>query len=58
MRMLDADVLVDIQRSHPPAVAWYQSLTEMPQALVVAAKVVGVWKVPLPLPRKIETLLV
>jgi predicted nucleic acid-binding protein len=30
MRMLDADVLVDIQRSHPPAVAWYQSLTEVP----------------------------
>lgn len=28
--MLDADVLVDIQRSHPPAVAWYQSLTEVP----------------------------
>src|SRR5438132_1144309 len=24
------DVLVDIQRSHPPAVAWYHSLTEIP----------------------------
>jgi predicted nucleic acid-binding protein len=30
MRLLDADVLVDIQRQHPPAVAWYLSLTEMP----------------------------
>ena len=30
MRLLDADVLVDIQRNHPPAVAWYQSLTELP----------------------------
>jgi predicted nucleic acid-binding protein len=30
MRLLDADVLVDIQRKHPPAVAWYQSLTELP----------------------------
>jgi predicted nucleic acid-binding protein len=30
MRLLDADVLVDIQRLHPPAVVWYQSLTELP----------------------------
>jgi predicted nucleic acid-binding protein len=30
MRLLDADVLVDIQRNHLPAVAWYQSLTELP----------------------------
>jgi hypothetical protein len=30
MRLLDADVLVDIQRQHPPATAWYQSLTELP----------------------------
>jgi predicted nucleic acid-binding protein len=30
MRLLDADVLVDIQRRHPPAVAWYHSLTELP----------------------------
>jgi len=28
--MLDADVLVDIQRSHPNAVAWYASLSEYP----------------------------
>ena len=30
LRMLDADVLVDIQRSHPNAVAWYASLSEYP----------------------------
>jgi predicted nucleic acid-binding protein len=30
VRLLDADVLVDIQRRHPPAVTWYQSLTELP----------------------------
>jgi predicted nucleic acid-binding protein len=30
MRLLDADVLVDIQRNYAPAVAWYQSLTELP----------------------------
>lgn len=30
MRLLDADVLVDIQRRHPPAVAWYHSLAELP----------------------------
>jgi predicted nucleic acid-binding protein len=28
--MLDADVLIDIQRSHPSAVAWYASLSEYP----------------------------
>jgi predicted nucleic acid-binding protein len=27
---LDADVLVDIQRGHPPAVAWFDSLTVAP----------------------------
>ena len=30
MRMLDADVLIDIQRSHPNAIAWYASLSEYP----------------------------
>jgi len=30
MRLLDSDVLIDFQRKHPPAVAWYQSLTEAP----------------------------
>jgi len=30
LRMLDADVLIDIQRSHPNAVAWYASLSEYP----------------------------
>jgi predicted nucleic acid-binding protein len=30
MRFLDTDVLIDVQRRHPPAVAWYHSLTELP----------------------------
>jgi predicted nucleic acid-binding protein len=30
MRLLDTDVLIDIQRGHPPAVAWFGSLTELP----------------------------
>ena len=30
LRMLDADVLIDIQRSHPNAVAWYASLSKYP----------------------------
>ena len=29
MRLLDTDVLIDFQRRHPHAVAWYQSLTEV-----------------------------
>jgi predicted nucleic acid-binding protein len=30
MRLLDTDVLIDFQRKYPPAVAWYQSLTDVP----------------------------
>jgi predicted nucleic acid-binding protein len=30
MRLLDTDVLIDIQRGHPPAVAWFTGLTELP----------------------------
>ena len=30
MRLLDTDVLIDIQRGHPPAVLWFASLTEVP----------------------------
>lgn len=30
MYLLDTDVLIDVQRGHPPAVAWFASLTEMP----------------------------
>jgi predicted nucleic acid-binding protein len=30
MRLLDTDILIDIQRGHPPAVAWFATLTEMP----------------------------
>ena len=30
LRILDADVLIDIQRLHPPAVAWYSSLPHYP----------------------------
>ena len=30
MDVLDTDVLIDIQRSHPPAVAWFSTLNELP----------------------------
>ncbi len=30
LRVLDADILIDIQRRHPPAVAWYASLPAYP----------------------------
>src|SRR3954453_20305407 len=30
MRLLDADVLVDVQRGHAPAVVWFDLLTEAP----------------------------
>jgi predicted nucleic acid-binding protein len=30
MYLLDSDVLIDIQRGHPPAVAWFGSLDEVP----------------------------
>lgn len=30
LRVLDADILIDIQRRHPPAVAWYAALPVYP----------------------------
>lgn len=30
MRLLNTDVLIDIQRGHPPAVAWFATLAELP----------------------------
>jgi predicted nucleic acid-binding protein len=30
VRLLDTDILIDIQRSHAPAVAWFASLPELP----------------------------
>ena len=30
MNLLDTDVLVDVQRGHPPALAWFASLTDLP----------------------------
>ncbi len=30
MYLLDTDILIDIQRSHAPAVAWLSSLTDLP----------------------------
>ncbi|HEX7446789.1 MAG TPA: PIN domain-containing protein [Pirellulales bacterium] len=30
MDILDTDVLIDIQRRHPPAVAWFSTLTTLP----------------------------
>jgi predicted nucleic acid-binding protein len=30
MHLVDTDVLIDIQRGHPPALAWFGGLTELP----------------------------
>jgi predicted nucleic acid-binding protein len=30
VRVLDTDILIDVQRGHPPAVAWFSGLTERP----------------------------
>ncbi len=31
MHLLDTDILVDIQRGHSPALAWFSGLTELPR---------------------------
>jgi predicted nucleic acid-binding protein len=30
VQVLDTDILIDVQRGHPPAVAWFASLTDRP----------------------------
>ena len=30
MELVDTDVLIDIQRGHPPALAWFGGLTALP----------------------------
>ena len=30
MLLLDTDVLIDVQRGHPPALAWFAGLTDLP----------------------------
>ena len=30
MKLLDTDILIDVQRGHSPALAWFASLTELP----------------------------
>ncbi len=30
MYLLDTDVLIDIQRGHPPAITWFASLADLP----------------------------
>src|SRR5438477_8224081 len=30
MDLVDTDVLIDVQRGHPPALAWFGSLTDLP----------------------------
>jgi predicted nucleic acid-binding protein len=30
MDLVDTDVLIDVQRGHPPALAWFVGLTELP----------------------------
>jgi len=31
LHLLDTDILIDIQRGHAPALAWFSGLTELPQ---------------------------
>lgn len=30
MDLLDTDILIDVQRGHPPALSWFSQLTELP----------------------------
>jgi predicted nucleic acid-binding protein len=30
MMLVDTDVMIDVQRGHPPALAWFGTLTDMP----------------------------
>src|SRR5438477_5945556 len=30
MHLVDTDVLIDVQRGHPPALAWFAGLTDLP----------------------------
>src|SRR5712691_6151884 len=30
MDLVDTDVLIDVQRGHPPALAWFAALTDLP----------------------------
>ena len=30
MQLLDTDVLIDVQRGHPPALVWFAGLTDVP----------------------------
>lgn len=36
LRLLDADVVIDIQHRHPPALAWFSSLTANPSVPGIA----------------------
>lgn len=43
MVLLDTDVLIDVQKGHPPAVAWFTALTDVPSVagLVVIELIQG-----------------
>jgi predicted nucleic acid-binding protein len=30
MYLLDTDILIDVERGHAPAIAWFSSLSELP----------------------------
>lgn len=30
MDLVDTDILIDVQRGHPPALAWFRGLTTLP----------------------------
>ncbi len=33
MELVDTDILIDVQRGHPPALAWFGSLAELPSVV-------------------------
>lgn len=35
--LVDTDILIDVQRRHPPALAWFATLTELPSVPGVVA---------------------
>src|SRR6185295_12806964 len=40
MYLLDTDILIDVQRGHPPAVAWFGSLVEVPFPGIVVMEMI------------------
>lgn len=46
MDLVDTDVLIDVQRAHPPALAWFAALTDLPAVPgLVIMELVQAWLV-------------